>query len=88
MLDYYYIKNHYRLRAVDLSWQKELDVDPKEFQKIEFVGWLKKLDDNDNATDDRNDQSMFVLTILEKIKGNMIKFLSRKCNCIVKDGKL
>ena len=43
-------------------------MDPKEFQQIEFVGRLKKLDDNDNATDDRNDQSMFVLTILEKIK--------------------
>ena len=75
MLDYYYyLKNHYRLRAVDLSWQKELDVDPKEFQKIEFVGWLKKLDDNDNATDDRNDQSMFVLTILEKIKETWLNF--------------
>ena len=67
-------KNHYRLRAVDLSWQKELDVDPKESQQIEFVGRLKKLDDNDNATDDRNDQSMFVLTILEKIKETWLNF--------------
>ena len=67
-------KNHYRLRAVDLSWQKELDVDPKESQQIEFAGRLKKLDDNDNATDDRNDQSMFVLTILEKIKETWLNF--------------
>ena len=29
LLDYEYIKNHYRLIAVDLSRQKELDADPK-----------------------------------------------------------
>ena len=29
LLDYEYIKNHYRLMAVDLSRQKELDADPK-----------------------------------------------------------
>ena len=35
---------------------------------MEFVGQLKKLDDNYNATDDGNDQSIFDLTILEKNK--------------------
>ena len=63
MLDYEYIKNHYRLIAVDLSRQKELDADSKAIQQIEFVGQLKKL----NA-DNNNDESMSVLTILEKIK--------------------
>ena len=29
LLDYDYIKNHYRNIAVDLSRQKELDVEPK-----------------------------------------------------------
>ena len=29
LLDYEYIKNHYRLIAIDLSRQKELDADPK-----------------------------------------------------------
>ena len=29
LLDYDYIKNHYRLIAVDLNKQKELDTDPK-----------------------------------------------------------
>ena len=29
---YEYVKNHYRVIAVDLSEQKELDVDPKEVQ--------------------------------------------------------
>ena len=38
LLDYDYIKNHYRLIAVDLSRQKELDADPKAIQQIEFVG--------------------------------------------------
>ena len=72
--DYDYIRNHYSLIAVDLSRQKELDADPKVIQPIEFVGQLKKLDDNDNATDEGNDQSMFILTILEKKKEIRLKF--------------
>ena len=35
------IKNYYRLIAVDLSRQKELDADPKTIQQIEFVGQLR-----------------------------------------------
>ena len=42
LLYYEYVKNRYRLIAVDLSRQKELDVDPKVIQQIEFVGQLKK----------------------------------------------
>ena len=57
------IKNHYRLIVINLSRQKELDADSKAIQQIEFVGQLKKL----NA-DNNNDESMSVLTILEKIK--------------------
>ena len=38
LLDYEYIKNYYRLRAVDLSRQKELDPNPKATLQIEFVG--------------------------------------------------
>ena len=56
------MKNHYRLIAVDLSRQKELDADPKSIQQIEFVGQLKKLNADDNV------KSMFIFTILEKIK--------------------
>ena len=60
-LDYDFIKNHYRLIAVDLSRQRELDADSKAIQQIEFVEQLKKLDNNNNnATDKGNDQSMFV----------------------------
>ena len=74
LLDYDYIKNHYRLIAFDLSGQKELDAAPKAIQQIEFVGQLKKLDNDRNATDACNDQSMVVLTILEKIKKTRLKF--------------
>ena len=34
----------------------------------------QKLNDNENATDDGNDQSMLVLTISEKIKERRLKF--------------
>ena len=40
LLDYNFIKNHYRLIAVDLSRQKELDADTKAIQQIEFVRQL------------------------------------------------
>ena len=34
LLDYDYIKHHYRFIADDLSRQKELDTDPKAIQKL------------------------------------------------------
>ena len=63
LLNCKYIKNHYRLIAADLSEQKELDVGPKAIQQIEFVWHLKDPDDKVVAN-----ESLFVLTILEKIK--------------------
>ena len=36
LLDYHYFKEHYKLVAVNLSKQKELDADPKAIQQIEF----------------------------------------------------
>ena len=64
MVVYDYIKNHYKLIAVDLSSQKELDTDSKSIEQIEFVGQLKNVDgiNADGA------ESMFILTILEKIQ--------------------
>ena len=58
-MDYDYIKNHYRLIAVDVRRQKELDADPKTIQQIEFFGQLKNADGT---------QSIFIIKILEKIK--------------------
>ena len=44
LLDYDYIKNHYRLIVADLSRQKELEGELKAIQQIEFVGQLKNID--------------------------------------------
>ena len=65
----WFYKNHYRLTAVDLSRQGELDADPKPIQQISCVGQLKNPDDAESAN-----ESMFVLTILEKIKETRLKF--------------
>ena len=55
---------------------KKVDTDSKAIKQIESVGQLKKveLDDNYNATDAGNDESIFVLTMLEKIKETKLKF--------------
>ena len=68
MLDYEYIKNHYRLIAVDLRRRKKIDVVTKAIQSKKFVGQLQKIDDNITATDKGKDESMFALTFLEKMK--------------------
>ena len=36
LLDYDYFKKNYKLVAIDLSKQKELDADPRAIQQIEF----------------------------------------------------
>ena len=59
-----YIKNHYRLTAIDLSRQKELDTYPKATQQIAAVGQLK----NEDGIGADGAESMFILTILEKSK--------------------
>ena len=41
-----------------MSRQKKLDVDPKAIHQIEFVGRLKKLDNNGDARDADNNQSI------------------------------
>ena len=43
LLDHEYMKNHYRLLAVDVSGQKELAADPKTIQPIEFIGKLRNV---------------------------------------------
>ena len=70
LLDYEYIKNHYRLIAVDLNRQRELNAGPKTIQQIELIGQSKN-NDSKNAYDT---QSMFVLTTLEKSKETRLTF--------------
>ena len=73
VLDYENIKNHYRLIATDGSRQNELDVDPKSIQQIEFFGQLKDPDDATVAN-----ESMFVLTVLEKVRETRVKLTNTK----------
>ena len=60
--------------AVDLSRQRQLDADSKAIQQIEIVGQLKKLDAAAADNDDDDDESMFILTILVKIKETRLKY--------------
>ena len=64
------IKNHYRLIAVDLSRQKELDADPKAI--------LKNVDNDYNTIDADGTQSVFIVTILEKIRETRLIFFFKE----------
>ena len=52
-----------------MSRQKELDANPKTIQRIEFVRQLNNPDINIVPN-----ESMFVLTVLEKNKETILKF--------------
>ena len=60
LLDYNYFDKHYKLVAVDLSKQKELDVDPRAIQQIEFKNMLRT-----NST---------IYWVLEKSKETILEF--------------
>ena len=60
LLDFNYFKNHYKLIAVDLSKQKELDADPRAIQQIEFKYML-----GTNST---------IYWVLEKSKETILEF--------------
>ena len=62
MLGYGYIKNYYRLVAIDLSRQKELLAYSKAKKWIEFVGQLR----DDVAVNDTGEELKTVLATLEK----------------------
>ena len=57
-----------------MNRQIELDADQKPIKQIEFVVQLKKLDDNGYSTNADNEQSMFILTILEKLRETRLTF--------------
>ena len=60
LLDYNYFKKHYKLVAVDLSKQKELEADPRAIQQIEFKYML-----GTNST---------IYWVLEKSKETILEF--------------
>ena len=48
LLDYPYFKKYYKLIAIDLSKQQELDAGPKAIKQINFIGNLER--DGDTQT--------------------------------------
>ena len=65
LLDYDYLIKHYKLIAVDLSKQKELDADPRRIQQIEFKFMLENINSDNNAT---------IYWVLEKSKETILEF--------------
>ena len=63
LLDYPYFKNYYKMIAIDLSKQEELDYDPKAIQQINFNGNLNR---EGNTT---------VFFIIEEGKETVLDFL-------------
>ena len=63
LLDYNYFDKHYKLVAVDLSKQKELDADTKAIQQIEFKYML-----GTNST---------IYWVLDKSKETILEFYKR-----------
>ena len=63
LLDFNYFDKHYKLVAIDLSKQKELDADPRAIQRIEFKYMLET-----NST---------IYWVLEKSKETILKFYKR-----------
>ena len=42
LLDYSYFKDHYKMIAIDLSKQQDLDADPWGIQQINFTAYLDR----------------------------------------------
>ena len=61
LLDYNYFKEHYKMIAIDLSKQQELDYDPKAIQHINFNGNLE--------------QQGAIFFIIEEAKETVLDFL-------------
>ena len=64
LLDYAYFKDNYRLIAVDLSKQEDLDVDPRAIQQIVFQG----------VVGGANNTNIRQQTILEQSKETILEF--------------
>ena len=60
LLDFNYFNEHYKLVAVDLSKQKELDAEPRAIQQIEFKYMLQ------------TDSTIY--WVLKKSKGTLLEF--------------
>ena len=65
LLDYQYVKDYYKMIAVDLSKQQALDADPRAIQQINFTVYL-----------DRAGNTRFYF-ILEEAKETILDFSQR-----------
>ena len=66
LLDYDYFKYYYKMIAIDLSKQKDIDADTKSIQQINFRGNLNRGEDlNDNKT---------IFFIIEEAKKTIVDF--------------
>ena len=70
MLDYNYFKKH-KIKAVGLSKQQALDVDPKAMQQINFTGNLN------------GNNSRLIFFIIEKAKESILDFSQGTAKSIV-----
>ena len=71
LLDYPYFKKNYKMIAIDLSRQNELDADPRAIQQINFVA---NLDRAGNTT---------IFFIIEEAKETVFEFSQRKFSSFV-----
>ena len=62
LLNYHYIKDYYKMIAVDLSKQQALDPDPRAIQQINFTGNLDRA------------ENIRVYFILEEAKESILDF--------------
>ena len=62
LLDYNYLNKHYKMIAIYLSKQKELDADPKAIEEINFTGKLNR------------DEGATMFFIIEEAKETVLDF--------------
>ena len=62
LLDYNYFNKHYKMIAIYLSKQKELDADPKAIEEINFTGKLNR------------DEGATMFFIIEEAKETVLDF--------------
>ena len=70
MLDYDYLKNYYKLIAIDLSKQQELEENEDLIQQINFIG--------------RSEQASNVFIIIEKKENTILEFSQNFANVLYK----
>ena len=66
LLHYNYFNNYYKMIAIALSKQQELDADPKAIQQINFTGNLNR--------DEKKNDDIIMFFIIEEAKETILDF--------------